>query len=241
MSGLLGRLWPPSLPRRRRPPRPHDYPAGPVRDLAAHPPADRTTPWTELDLLAVDLETTGLDPRSDHVLAVGWVPVRRGEVVLAEAREVPVRPPEGVGVGDSATVHGLTDDALATAPEAGAALSALLTALQGHVLLAHHAAFELDFIARAVQREWGCGVPLTAVDTLGLQRRLVSDPQGEVPPGSLRLDAARRHFHLPRYGAHRALTDAIAAAELLLAQAHELEARVGHPPTLRDLAPLRRR
>lgn len=236
MNGLLGRLWP-----ARRPPAPDDYPAGPVRDLAGHPPVGPATPWTQVDFLAVDLETTGLDARRDHLLAVGWVPVRGGEVVLADAREVPVRPPPGVGVGDSATVHGLTDDALSAAPRPAAAVAELLAALRGHVLLAHHATIELDFVAGAVQREWGCGVPLTAVDTMRLQHRLVADAQREAPPGSLRLDAARRHFHLPRYGAHRASTDAIAAAELLLAQAGELEARLGHPPTLRDLAPVRRR
>lgn len=241
MTGRWARLWPERLGAGRRPPRPQDYPDGPVRDLAARPPAAAATPWTQLDLLAVDLETTGLDPRRDHLLSVGWVPVRGGEVVLGEAREVTVRPPSGVEVGDSATVHGLTDDALAAAPEPSAALVELLAALRGHVLLAHHATIELDFISAAVRREWGCGVPLTAVDTLRLQHRLVADEQGEARPGSLRLDAARRHFHLPRYGAHRASTDAIAAAELLLAQAGELEARLGHPPTLRDLAPLRRR
>ncbi|MBE7324771.1 3'-5' exonuclease [Nocardioides sp. Y6] len=241
MRGGLRRGWCPGWRPGRRPPRPEDYPAGPVRDLAAAPPPAATTPWSAIDFLAVDLETTGLDPRRDHVLTAGWVPVRGGQVVLAETREVALRLPPGVGVGDSATVHGLTDDALAGAAAPVAALTELLAALRGHVLLAHHAPIELDFIGAAVQREWGCGVPLTAVDTLRLHHRLVADAQGEAPPGSLRLDAARRHFHLPRYGAHRASTDAIAAAELLLAQAAELEARLGHPPTLRDMAPTRRR
>jgi DNA polymerase-3 subunit epsilon len=226
---------------RRGHPDPRDYPAGPVRDLAAAPPAGPTTPVGDLDLLAVDVETTGLRPRRDHVLAVGWVPVTSGEVVLGWAREVPVRPPSGIEVGASATLHGLTDDVLASAPPVADALPGLLAALHGRVLLAHFAPIELDFLARAVRAAYGARLPVTAVDTLALHQRLLGGSHAELPPGTLRLDAARRHFGLPRYSAHRAVTDAIATGELLLAQTAELEHRMGRPPTLADLSPVRRR
>ena len=41
--------------------------------------------------------------------------------------------------------------------------------------------------------------------------------------------------------AHRALSDAVATGELLLAQVAELEHRRGHEPVLADLSPTRRR
>lgn len=194
-----------------------------------------------VDFLAVDIETTGLNPRRDHVLAVGWVPVTGGQVLLGGAGEVLVRPPSGVEVGDSATVHGLTDDRLASASTLSDVLPDLLTALQGRVLLAHHAPIELGFLAAASHEAYGARLPLTTVDTLALQHRLVMGLHGEVPPGLLRLDDARRRFGLPRYSAHRALTDAIATGELLLAQAAELAHRLGREPTLADLSPIRRR
>ena len=83
----------------RKPPDPRSYPDGPVRDLAAAPPAPSRTPFSRVDFLAVDIETTGLDPRRDHVLAVGWVPVSAAHVQLGGAREVVVRPRSGVDVG----------------------------------------------------------------------------------------------------------------------------------------------
>jgi len=229
------------LRRRDRSADPLAYPEGPVRELAAAPPARSGTPVSEVDLLSLDVETTGLDPRRDHVLSVGWVPVRGRQVVLAEAREVVVRPPAGVVVGESATVHRLTDDAVAAAPSLVDVLPEVLAALRGHVLLAHHAPIELDFLTRAAQQAWGCRLPLTAVDTMALQHRLVVGEHGEVRPGSLRLDAARRHFGLPRYTAHRAVTDAVATGELLLAQVAELQHRSGREPLLADLSPVRRR
>jgi DNA polymerase III subunit epsilon len=223
---------------RRRARGPEHYPEGPLRTLAASPPPADTTPVSEVELLALDVETTGLDPASDHLLSLGWVPVVGGRVVLAEARELRVRPPEGVDVGDSATLHRLTDDNLSDATPLSEALPPLLEALHERVLLAHHASLEVEFVAAAARTSYGTRPRLTAVDTLALQRRLHADEHGEVA-GSLRLDAARGVYGLPRYAAHDALTDAVAAAELFLAQVAELEQRLGREVLLRDLSPQR--
>ena len=227
--------------RRDRPPDPEAYPAGPVRNLAAAPPPPLRTPVSEVEFLAVDLETTGLDPRRDHVLAIGWLPVTTRQVVLAGAQEVLVRLPPGIDVGASATVHRLTDDAVAAAPTLGDVLPDLLAALEARVLLAHHAPIELGFLKRAAREAYGARLPLTAVDTMALQHQLVLGQHAEISPGSLRLNEARQHFGLPRYPAHRALIDAVATGELLLAQVAELEHRLGREPVLSDLSPTRRR
>lgn len=220
---------------------PSAYPPGPVRELAAAPPPRPVTPVAAVEFLAVDIETTGLNPRRDHVLAAGWVPVTAGQVMLADAREVLVRPPSGVSVGSSATVHGLTDDEVAHAVTLTDVLPELLAALHGRVLLAHHTPIELRFLRRASRAAYDCGLPLTAVDTVSLQRRLFADAHDAVAPGLLRLHGARDHFGLPRYRAHHALIDAIAAGELLLAQVGELEHVLGREATLADLSPVRRR
>jgi DNA polymerase-3 subunit epsilon len=205
------------------------------------------TPFSCVGFLVVDIETTGLDPRRDHVLEVGWVPVLRGEVVLDGVRGTLVRTP--VGVGESAVLHGLTDDELAAAPGLTDVLPELKGALQGRVLVAHHAPIEIGFLGDALREAAAAEqadrqaerASLHVVDTMTLQRRLLVGGHGEPPPGALRLDAARRGYGLPRYAAHRAATDAIATAELLLAQVAELGNRLGHEPTLADLSPQRMR
>jgi len=161
-----------------------------------------------------------------------------GRVVLAHARELRVRPPGDVHVGASATIHRLTDDEVSDAAPLADALPLLLRALHGRVLVAHHAPLEVEFLTAATVSAYGSRPPLTAVDTMALQHRLQADVHGEVA-GSLRLDSARRAYGLPRYSAHHALTDAMAAGELLLAQVAELERRLGREVLLRDLAPRR--
>ncbi len=196
-------------------------------------------PFSQVDFLVVDVETTGLDPRRDHVLELGWVPVTRGEVVLDGVRGIAVRPPAGAAVGESAVLHGITDDDLAAALGLADVVPVLRAAVQGRVLVAHHAPIEIGFLDSAFGDGQADRTPLHVVDTMTLQRRLLVRGHGEPPPGALRLDAARRHFGLPRYAAHRAATDAIATAELLLAQVAELGSRLGREPTLADLSPQR--
>ncbi|HET7820278.1 MAG TPA: exonuclease domain-containing protein [Ornithinibacter sp.] len=199
---------------------------GPLRDyLAVALPAPET-PLADLRLLAVDIETTGLDPRRDRVLSIGWLPVDGGRIVLGGAGRVVVRDTGGAaGVGQSATVHGLTDDRLAGGVPVEDAVGGLLDALAGRVLLAHFAQIETGFLAAVCERAWGAGMPCVVVDTFELERRVVAGGWGAEPArGALRLWTARERRGLPAYRAHEALTDALACAELYLAQRAELEA-----------------
>ncbi len=204
---------------------------GPLRDYLSVPFADPSRDVRSLRLLAVDLETTGLDPAEGEILSVGFVPVDEGRIVLGGAQRILVRPDREVG--QSATIHGLTDDTVAEGVPIRDAVSAVLEALTGRVLLAHFAMIEEGFLSLACQRLWGVAMPCLRVDTLELERRL-STTWVEAPrQGALRLWAARERYRLPAYPAHEALIDAIACAELFLAQVAEMGE--GGPVPLRRL------
>lgn len=194
---------------------------------------------TDLPLLAVDVETTGLDPRSGHILAVGLVPVDGRVIRLAGAGYLVVR--VDAEVGQSATIHGLTDDIVAGGVELSEAVSRVLGELTGRVLLSHHASIETGFLGAACERLWGAGMPCASVDTMRLADRLLPRRFGEErAAGALRLWAVRDRYGLPVGRAHHALADAISCAELYLAETAELAAlaaAAGRPElTLRDLA-----
>ena len=78
----------------------------------------RKTPWREAAFCVVDLETTGLDPRTDAILAWAAVPVDGGRVVLSGAREGLVRPPGSVPA-ESIRIHGLREIDLGRRAAAG--------------------------------------------------------------------------------------------------------------------------
>jgi DNA polymerase-3 subunit epsilon len=192
-------------------------PPGSMRDYLGVPFPDCSVPGGQLRLLAVDLETTGLDPARDEILSIGFVPVDGPSIVLSGARQMVVR--GAAEVGQSAAIHGLTDDAVAAGEALSDALAAVLDALAGRVLLAHHAALDRDFLSAACLRSFGTPLACLSVDTMALEQRLVAGGwRHEQPEESVRLAAARDRRGLPRYRAHDALTDALACAELYLAQ-----------------------
>lgn len=191
-------------------------------------PDDRTT-LDVLRLLAVDVETTGLSPVRDRLLAVGWVPVNGTRIDLSGARRYVVRRDDP---GEAVTIHGLTHDDLVAGRPLAEVLDELRLALSGRVLLAHYASFDLAFLDAAFRAVAERPVRPPDVCTMDLQRRLLTR-HGEVPHDALRLWRARERHGLPSTKAHDALGDALACAELYLAQVAELGA--DRPLCLRDV------
>lgn len=192
---------------------------------------DRRTPLASLPLLAVDLETTGLSATRDRILAVGVVPVDGRRIDLGGARRFVVRHHDP---GEAVAVHGLTHDDLETGRPLTDVLADLGEALDGRALLAHHAPFDVAFLDAAARSAGRPAVQAPVVCTLDLQRRLLGRTGEEIPRGALRLWRARDSHGMPRVRAHDALGDALACAELYLAQVAELEAG-GRELRLRDV------
>lgn len=205
---------------------------GPLAAFYRVPPPTDDTPATDLPLLALDIETTGLDPARDRMLSVGYVPVDGETITLSGARHRIVA--AGVDVGQSAIFHGITDDQVAVGAPVAEATAGVLEALAGRVLLAHFATIEIDFLSRVCVALWGAPLVVPVVDTLVLHDRLINRGfDDEAKAGELRLWTARRRYGLPRYPPHGALTDAIACAELYLA--HVAEVSATRRPTLKTL------
>jgi DNA polymerase-3 subunit epsilon len=196
--------------------------------LAAHyaaPLPDRRKRVAELEFLALDFETTGLDPATDRILSIGWVPVQRLRLVLAGAGYRLLRGERGVG--HSATIHGLVDADVDAGAAAGQVVPELLQQLSGRVLIAHGGAIELMFLARLCRELYAAPPTLLCYDTLRSERLLQPDLANQ--PGALRLSSCRERAGLPAYAAHNAASDALACGELFLAQLH----RIGDPQQLR--------
>lgn len=195
----------------------------------APPPSDATS-LDDLQLLAVDVETTGLKPDKHELVSIGWVPVNGATIDLSGAGYVVLRGVEGFSVGSSATIHHLTDDEIAAGVPAADALAQLLEALQGRALLAHFAAMETGFLSAAAKKHFGAELDVPVVDTFAIERRHM-ERMGTYPRGEdLRLARVRARYGLPSYHNHNALTDALACAEQYLAHRVNLPAT-----TLKDL------
>ncbi|MHA6512405.1 exonuclease domain-containing protein [Tessaracoccus sp. Z1128] len=201
-------------------------PEGALRRFLTTEPQPRHTPLAEVALLAMDFETTGLTPGTDHLLSVGMVDVTGLSIPMGTATNFYVNP--GQEVGQSAVIHQITDDELADAVTSAEAVEAIFDRLTGRVLLAHHAAIEVGFLTAAVRRLHGVSIDVPAVDTMVLGHRALGFDEDH-PRDALRLWKLRSRAGLPRYRGHDAVVDALACAELYLALAQELGVRdLGH-------------
>jgi DNA polymerase-3 subunit epsilon len=214
----LSSLLPWDLRRRRLA---RSVPAGPLRRFYEVPFAAPHADWRSLEYLALDLETTGADPRTEEIVSAGWVVLRGPSIDLSTATRRLVRTSQAMPER-SAVIHAITDDEAGAGESPCAVLADLLGELQGRVMIAHYAATELGFIDAACRRCFGGGLLVPTVDTLALAHRSCVRQGREPVRGELRLAALREHYHLPEYASHDALVDAIAAAELFLAQMAEL-------------------
>jgi DNA polymerase-3 subunit epsilon len=191
---------------------------GPLKAYLHKPFPRPSRDYREVEYLAVDLETTGLDPRRDQILSIGWVRVDGNTIRLHSARHR-VLQVDGAIPANSAVIHQITDDESARGLLLADALPELLRDLSGRVLIAHHARVERGFLNAACKRLWGKGLLVRSVDTQAIAQRLLERRQIPFKGSDLRLHALCERYNLPRHGAHNALSDALAAAELFLAQA----------------------
>lgn len=206
-------------------------PEGPLRTYLAVAFPDRALPIDQIPLLAMDFETTGLDAKADHLLSVGHVELKNNQVLLATARHRIIHTDRDMS-DENISLHRITHDQVARGLSLGKVVESILEALAGKVLLAHHAKVEIGFLQQACKRLYGMAPVVPAIDTMQLARQRLERAQQPYKPGDLRLFNLRKQYGLPAYQAHNALMDAIATAELFLAQlAHGNYRR---PPPLKN-------
>jgi DNA polymerase III epsilon subunit family exonuclease len=166
--------------------------------------------------VALDLETTGLDPRVDVVVAAAAI-----EIVATQPSSTyvtlvnPGRP-----IPPAATaVHGITDDMVAAAPRLDDVLGALEAACGDRLLVGHRIDFDLAVLARERRARGRSRIRNAALCTMRLVAALY--------PGwtdiGLDLVAARLGMTVP--DRHTARGDALAAARILLALIPEIRRR----------------
>src|SRR5699024_1364979 len=121
------------------------------------PRAKEDQPIGEAPLLAVDVETTGIDPKKDLILSIGWVPVTGGPIPPAKAvyavihhdAEVVERVPAGMG---AAKIHGITHTDIEAGEPLRDVLSRLLLALRGRAMVVHFSPIETQFLGQACRQ-----------------------------------------------------------------------------------------
>ena len=169
-----------------------------------------------LRYVVVDVETTGLSPRTQALIEIAALRCLGAQVIDTFTTLVdPGRPiPPFIR-----RFTGITDDMVAGAPGPGAAVEAFLRFAGADVLVGHNVRFDLNFLGAAAEGHLGVAIANESLDTIALGTLLL--------PGLRRpsLDRLAAALSLSAPVRHRALADATLTREAFWQLVERAEAR----------------
>ncbi|MGV2872398.1 exonuclease domain-containing protein [Colwellia sp. E150_009] len=192
-------------------------PDGPLKKFLAVPFPALETPINDLPILAVDFETTGLDAKADKLLSVGFVAMEHEQIKLKSCYHQIIQAQTTLEESN-VIIHKITDTQKEQGQPLHIVVEKLLNALAGKVMLVHFARIERQFLQQACLELYGLVPDFPIIDTLVIAKRQLDKRDVSYDPSELRLSKLRHKYQLPDHHGHNALNDAIATAELLLAQ-----------------------
>ena len=157
--------------------------------------------------VSLDLETTGLDPKQDHILSLAAVPLRDGRVLTSERFERRIRADREFGI-ESIRHHHITPAEAAEGVAVTAAVREFLHWLQGRTLLGYHLGFDLAMLSPHVRALTGFGLPNPRVDLAEAYAARARRAQPNAPP-NLDFRHIADSLGVPVLARHSALGDAV--------------------------------
>ena len=182
------------------------------------------TPISEVEFVALDFETTGLDAAKNSIISIGLVHFNLQRIFCRQSKSWYIDPQDNLKE-DSIVIHGITHSDLKSAPNLLRILEQLLDELAGKVIVVHYRRIERDFLDSNLRAFIKEGIVFPMIDTMQIEADIEhKKSQGFFnffkikKPHSIRLANSRARYNLPTYPPHDAVTDAIATAELFQAQ-----------------------
>jgi DNA polymerase-3 subunit epsilon len=136
------------------------------------------TTWSDAEpidrvrFVALDSETTGLNPLTDRLITIGAVAVQGGDIVLEDSFEALLRIERNTA---AVTVHGITREQTRAGIDESEALHLFLDYLQDGVIVGHHIGHDISTLNAAYQRHWGFDLMNRSLDTMDLTLHLERD------------------------------------------------------------------
>lgn len=167
------------------------------------------------EVVTLDCETTGLDPRHDEILAIAAIRVADNRILTSERFEVIVRP-DVMPTEKSIRVHRLRARDVADGQPIHRVLPELLHFIGGRPILGYFIDFDVRMLNRQLlpMLQIRLPNPLIEVSALYYDRKY-----GDAPPGTtidLRFAAMMEDLGIAPLEQHIALNDAVMAAQAYL-------------------------
>lgn len=195
-----------------------------MKDYLERPFPNKKDLITNIDIVSLDFETTGLDIENDRIVSMGLVTIRQLGIDLKSSSHqlinTNVELPE-----TSVVIHQITDEQQVNGISIAEAIPMLLKQLSGKVLLAHNVKVEIGFLNKICKELYGTDFIIPVIDTQFLAKRSFDRQNKSYKANELRLFNLRKLYNMPAYKAHNALMDAVSTAELFLAMVNKISSK----------------
>ncbi|MEO3475219.1 3'-5' exonuclease [Roseomonas sp. CAU 1739] len=169
------------------------------------------------EVVSLDCETTGLDPKRDDIVAVAAVLIRGNRILTSSRFEALVRPDEAQPGAESIKVHRLRQRDVADAQPMRRVLPGLLRFIGGRPLVGYYIDFDVRMLDKYTMDLFEAKLPNRQIEVSALY---YDRKYRDAPPGStfdLRFASILADLGIPMLEAHDALNDAIMAGMAYLA------------------------
>lgn len=181
------------------------------------------------EVVSVDCETTGLDPRRDEVLTIAAIRISGRRIRCADRLTLTVRP-ERAPTKETVRVHWLRPVDVGAGMPMAEALPKLLDFVGGRPIVGYFVNFDVDILGRYARSLIGCGLPNQTIEVSRLYYRWrYAESHWIGRECDLKFDTIRADLGLPILAQHDAYNDALSAAMMYVA----LIDRLGHPAEAR--------
>lgn len=158
------------------------------------------------DYVALDLETSGLNPSSDKIIEIGMIKITDGEITNQYTTLINPQEKLSARITD---LTGITDEMVADKPLISEVIEEIVEFIGDLPLLGHNIIFDYSFLKKACVNN-NITFEKMGIDTLKLARRLLPEVEHK------NLDYLCAHFNINPGSSHRALDDANSAHNLYL-------------------------
>lgn len=154
--------------------------------------------------VALDLETTGINPVNDEILEIGALKVVDGEITdtykqfINVSCKIPKQITELTGITQKMAMTGIDEEQ---------AINEICDFCEGYILLGHNIRFDYSFL-KAKANKYKRTVPNQAIDTLKIARKKLRELE------SRSLSYLCGYFEIPPKASHRAYDDAESTMKL---------------------------
>ncbi|MDD1795803.1 3'-5' exonuclease [Enterovibrio makurazakiensis] len=165
---------------------------------------------TDHELVALDCETTSLDPHKAELVTIAATKIRNNTVITSEPLTLTLRAPSSLNA-QSVKIHGIRHQDLNDGLTEKDAMQQLIDFIENRPIVGYYIHYDKAILDRYAKRLLGFKLPNATIEVSDIYRKKLE----HVLPNAdydLSMEAIGHNLDLPLSGRHDALQDAVSAA-----------------------------